>query len=39
LRALIKYIEKISDQDIINVEIDYGALLEYQINKEGIAKK
>jgi len=39
LRALIKYIEKISDQDIINVEIDYGALLEYQINEEGIAKK
>ena len=39
LRALIKYIEKISDQDIINVEIDYGALLEYQIDKEGIAKK
>ncbi|OGZ18106.1 MAG: hypothetical protein A2V72_02165 [Candidatus Nealsonbacteria bacterium RBG_13_37_56] len=39
LRALIKYLEKISDQDIINLEIDYGALLEYQINKEGIAKK
>jgi 2,3-bisphosphoglycerate-dependent phosphoglycerate mutase len=39
LRALIKYLEKISDQDIINLEIDYGALLEYQIDKEGIAKK
>jgi 2,3-bisphosphoglycerate-dependent phosphoglycerate mutase len=39
LRAIIKYLEKISDQDIINLEIDYGALLEYQINKEGIAKK
>ena len=39
LRAIIKYLEKISDQDIINVEVDYGALLEYQIDKQGIAKK
>ncbi|MDP2910603.1 MAG: histidine phosphatase family protein [bacterium] len=39
LRALVKYLEKISDQDIINLEIDYGALLEYQIDKQGIAKK
>lgn len=29
LRAIIKYIEKISDKDIINVEIPYGGLREY----------
>jgi len=39
LRAIIKYLEKISDQDIINLEIDYGALLEYQVDKQGIVKK
>jgi len=31
LRALIKYIDKIPDQDIINLEIDYGELIEYNI--------
>ena len=33
LRALIKYIEKITDKDIINVEVDYGGLIKYEINK------
>ncbi len=31
LRAIMKYIEKISDDDIINVEIPYGGLKEYEI--------
>lgn len=39
LRALIKYIEKISDKDIINVEVDYGALLKYEFAKSRFAKK
>ncbi|MBI2449943.1 MAG: 2,3-diphosphoglycerate-dependent phosphoglycerate mutase [Candidatus Nealsonbacteria bacterium] len=30
LRALVKYIEKISDSDIINLEIPYGGILEYE---------
>ena len=38
LRALIKHIEKISNKDIINVEIDYGALLKYEFNKSGLPK-
>jgi len=38
LRALVKHIEKISDKDIIKVEIDYGALLEYSVNKAGLPK-
>ena len=29
LRAIIKYLEKISDKDIINLELDYGSLIEY----------
>ena len=29
LRAVMKYVEKISDNDIINVEIPYGGLIEY----------
>lgn len=29
LRAIVKYIEKISDEDIINLEITYGGLLVY----------
>lgn len=33
LRALIKHIDKISDKDIINVEVDYGELIKYKINK------
>ena len=38
LRALIKYIEKISNEDIINVEVHYGALLKYEFNKSGLPK-
>ena len=38
LRALIKYIEKISDQDIPNVEVEYGGLIEYNLNKSGKVK-
>ncbi len=38
LRALIKYLEKISDKDIINVEIDYGALLKYEFSRSGLPK-
>ncbi len=33
LRALIKYIEKITDKDIVNIEVDYGGLIKYEINK------
>ncbi|MBI3631304.1 MAG: 2,3-bisphosphoglycerate-dependent phosphoglycerate mutase [Candidatus Staskawiczbacteria bacterium] len=34
LRALVKYIEEISDQDIANVELPFGALLEYEFDNE-----
>ena len=33
LRALVKHIENISDKDIINLEIPYAGLLEYEIGK------
>jgi len=33
LRALIKHIEKISDNDIINVEMGYGELRVYELDK------
>ena len=32
-RALLKYIEKIPDKEIINVEVDYGGLTEYELDK------
>jgi 2,3-bisphosphoglycerate-dependent phosphoglycerate mutase len=32
-RAIIKYVEKISDRDIINVEMPFGGLLQYEFNK------
>jgi len=38
LRALIKHIEKIPNKDIINVEVNYGALLKYELNKSGLPK-
>ena len=38
LRALVKYIENISDDEIINLEISYGGVLEYEF-KSGIYKK
>jgi 2,3-bisphosphoglycerate-dependent phosphoglycerate mutase len=33
LRAIVKYIEKISDDDIINMEIPYAGLIEYEFDK------
>jgi len=33
LRALVKYLEKISDEDIINLEIPIASLRIYEINK------
>ena len=38
LRALVKYIEKIGDKNIKEVEIGYGSLLEYAIDKTGLPK-
>lgn len=38
LRAVVKYIEKISDEEIINFEIPYGGLLIYDY-KDGIYTK
>lgn len=32
LRALVKYIENIGDDDIIKVEVPYGGLLEYEFS-------
>lgn len=32
LRALVKYMEAISDKDITNVELPFGALTEYEFN-------
>ncbi len=34
LRALIKYIEGVSDEKITNVELGFGALLEYEFDSE-----
>jgi 2,3-bisphosphoglycerate-dependent phosphoglycerate mutase len=39
LRALVKHIEKIPDEDIINREIPVGTLIEYQFNKSLELKK
>jgi len=33
LRAIVKYIEKISDEDIINLEIEPGRIIEYEMDK------
>jgi len=32
LRAIVKYLEKISENDIINLEIPYAGLLKYEFN-------
>ena len=32
LRSIVKYVEKISNHDIINLEIPYGGLIEYEFN-------
>lgn len=34
LRAIVKYIEKISNEDIVEVEFPYAGLLEYSFDKE-----
>ena len=39
LRALIKHIERIPDKDIINVEIGYGGLIKYELDKRMDIKK
>ena len=33
LRAIIKYVENISDEDIINLEIAYGGLMKYEFDE------
>jgi 2,3-bisphosphoglycerate-dependent phosphoglycerate mutase len=33
LRAIVKYVEKISDEDIINLEIPYGGAVLYELNR------
>jgi len=35
LRALIKYLENISDEDIVHTEIKTGEVWEYEVNKDG----
>lgn len=35
LRALIKYMEDVSDEDIKNVEMPFGTVYEYDVNEEG----
>ncbi len=35
LRALIKYIEKISDEGIADVEMPFGAIVIYEVDEEG----
>jgi len=32
LRSIVKYIEDISDKDIINLEIPYGGLIQYEFD-------
>ena len=39
LRALIKHIEKISDKDIINLEVPFAGLIEYEFDKSLKLKK
>ena len=34
LRAIVKYIENISDEDMINVELGFGSLTQYEMNDE-----
>ena len=35
LRTLIKYIESISDEDMVNVEMPFGAIIIYEVDEEG----
>ncbi len=38
LRAIVKYIEKISDEDIINLELPCAGLSEYKFDRKGYKK-
>lgn len=38
LRALVKYVENISDQDVINVELPFGCLIKYDFDGEKYTK-
>ncbi len=38
LRAIVKYLEKISNDDIINLEIPYAGLIEYEFNNALVIK-
>lgn len=38
LRAIVKYIEDISDEDVVNLEIPFGALAEYEFSLNKYAK-
>jgi len=35
LRSIVKYIEHISDEDIVNIEIPFGAIIIYDLDAEG----
>ena len=39
LRAIVKYIENISDEDIANLELPFGSLTEYEFNGKLYLKK
>ena len=39
LRALAKYIEKISDSDIMNLEIPAGTIIEYEFDKQAVKNR
>lgn len=38
LRAIVKYVENISDQDIINIELPFGGLVKYEFDKNKYTK-
>ena len=35
IRALIKYMEAVDDEDIKNVEMPFGTVLDYQVDEDG----
>lgn len=38
LRAVVKYIEKITDEDVVNLELPFGALVEYEFDGSNFKK-
>jgi 2,3-bisphosphoglycerate-dependent phosphoglycerate mutase len=38
IRALIKYMEHVSDKDVAHVEMPFGHILEYKVNSDGTSK-